>query len=201
MKRVYFVYAVIIGFLLVLLIAACGTTTGSGGGGAYGGGTNTGAVQTATAAANATATANAVATNNAYNGGGYGCSGRYCTTPTLSGGSSVVIKTASISVGGKSLTVLTNAQGLTLYYRTSDTPTSVCSGGCASAWPPIISSSVPAAPAGVHGKLALLSDANGSQVTYNGHPLYTYAGDTGPGQANGQGFGGVWFVVTTSLGA
>jgi predicted lipoprotein with Yx(FWY)xxD motif len=42
-------------------------------------------------------------------------------------------------------------------------------------------------------------NANGEQVAYNGHPLSTYSGDSEPGQTNGQGFGGVWFVVTTDL--
>jgi predicted lipoprotein with Yx(FWY)xxD motif len=201
MKHRYFTFLGAVGaagLLLMMLVAACGSNTGSGGG-AYGGG-NIGASQTATAAAvaNANATATAAATSSS------GC-GRYCTqptpTPTTSGGGSITIQTTPITVAGKTVTVLTNAQGQTLYYRTSDTPTSVCSGGCASAWPPIISASIPSAPASLPGKLALLSDANGSQVTYNGHPLYTYSGDTGPGQSNGQGFGGVWFVVTTTLGA
>ena len=186
------------GLLIVLLLSACGTNTGAG---------SSDASQKATAPAsgnaNATATAAAVATNNAYSGGGYGGCARYCSgspTPTK-GGAPVAIKTATITVGGKSETVLTNAQGLTLYYRTSDTPSSVCSGGCASAWPPVIDSSTPSAPSSLPGKLSLLNDANGSQVTYNGHPLYTYSGDSSPGQSNGQGFGGIWFVVTTSLAA
>lgn len=196
------------GLLIVLLLSACGTNTGAGSTGAYGGGGSSGASQTATAAAsgnaNATATAAAVATNNAYSGGGYGGCSRYCSgspTSTTGGGSTVAIKTATITVGGKSETVLTNAQGLTLYYRTSDTTSSVCSGGCASAWPPVIAPSTPTAPTSLPGKLGLLNDANGSQVTYNGHPLYTYGGDSGPGQSNGQGFGGIWFVVTTGLAA
>jgi hypothetical protein len=46
-----------------------------------------------------------------------------------------------------------------------------------------------------------LNDANGSQVAYNGHPLYTYSGDSAPGQANGEGFGNIWFVAPTTLPA
>jgi predicted lipoprotein with Yx(FWY)xxD motif len=116
-------------------------------------------------------------------------------------GASQTATAATITVSGQSMTVLTNGQGLTLYYRTSDTPASACSGSCASAWPPVISKTIPAAPAGFPGKLGLLNDANGSQVTYNGHPLYTFSGDSGPGRANGQGIGNVWFVVTTDLPA
>jgi predicted lipoprotein with Yx(FWY)xxD motif len=45
----------------------------------------------------------------------------------------------------------------------------------------------------------MATTANGSQLEYNGHPLYTYSGDTGPGQTNGEGIGGVWHVVTSDL--
>ncbi len=131
--------------------------------------------------------------------GPYGASSSSASTP--SSGSAMTIKTTTLTVGGKSMTVLTNAQGLTLYYRTSDTPTSVCGGGCASTWPPLLSTSMPSVSGTLTGKLSLLTDAKGSQVAYNGHPLYTYAGDSAPGQANGQGIGGVWFVAPTTLPA
>jgi predicted lipoprotein with Yx(FWY)xxD motif len=113
----------------------------------------------------------------------------------------MTIKTATLTVGGKSMVVLTNAQGLTLYYRTSDTPTSVCSGGCASTWPPVLSTSMPSVSTTLPGTFSLLNDANGSQVTYNGHPLYTYSGDSAPLQANGEGIGNIWFVAPTNLPA
>jgi predicted lipoprotein with Yx(FWY)xxD motif len=112
-----------------------------------------------------------------------------------------MIKTATATINGKSVTILTNAQGLTLYYRTADSSSSVCSGGCASAWPPVLvtGSVTPTSSTSLPGKLSVSMNANGEQVAYNGHPLYTYSGDSGPGQTNGQGFGGVWFVVTTDL--
>jgi predicted lipoprotein with Yx(FWY)xxD motif len=136
-----------------------------------------------------------------------GSSGRYGSgsspTPasTTNGTSAATIKTAALTVGGKSLTVFTNAQGMTLYYRTSDTPASVCSGGCASAWPPVLSNAMPSVSTTLPGTFSLMNDANGSQVAYNGHPLYTYSGDSAPGQANGEGIGKVWFVATTTLSA
>jgi len=133
-----------------------------------------------------------------------GC-GRYCTsssTPTPGNtGSAVTLKTATMTVKGKALTVLVNSQGMTLYYNTSDTTSSVCSGGCASAWPPVLSTSTPSSVTTLPGTLSLFTDANGSQVTYNGHPLYTYSGDTAPGQTNGEGVGGVWFVASTDIAA
>ncbi len=124
-------------------------------------------------------------------------------TPTTPGstGSAVTIKTATMTVKGKSITALVNNQGMTLYYNTSDTASSVCSGGCASAWPPVVSTSLPSPVAALPGTLSLLTDANGSQVTYNGHPLYTYSGDSAPGQASGDGVNGVWFVAPTNLAA
>ena len=113
---------------------------------------------------------------------------------------SAPVKTATATVNGKSETILTAANGLTLYYRTSDSPPSnVCSGGCASAWPPLLFSGTPPSVAGLPGKLTTQTTANGSQVEYNGHPLYTFSGDSAPGQTNGEGFGGVWHVAIPTL--
>ena len=123
------------------------------------------------------------------------------TTPTASSTGSL-IKTATATVSGKSVTILSNTQGLTLYYRTSDVPPStVCSGGCAGAWPPLVvsGSGTPTSATSLPGTLTVVADANGNQVEYNGHPLYTYSGDTGPGQTTGEGVGGVWHVCTPSL--
>jgi len=138
------------------------------------------------------------ASSSGYSGGRYGGGG---TTPTASS-SGTLIKTATATVKSTSQTILTNAQGMTLYYRTSDVPPStVCSGGCASAWPPLVvsGSGAPTSAASLSGKLTVAADANGKQVEYNGHPLYTYSGDTGPGQTTGEGVAGVWHVCTPSL--
>jgi predicted lipoprotein with Yx(FWY)xxD motif len=171
-----------IGLALAFVLAACGSSTGAG---PYG-------VSNTTSSGGQTPTTSG------------GC-GRYCShasTPTpATTGSTVTIKTATMSVKGKSITALVNNQGMTLYYNTSDTASSVCSGGCASAWPPVVSTSVPSPVSALPGTLSLLTDANGSQVTYNGHPLYTYSGDSAPGQVNGDGVGGVWFVAPTNLAA
>jgi predicted lipoprotein with Yx(FWY)xxD motif len=111
-----------------------------------------------------------------------------------------VLTTVTAMVAGKSLTVLTDTQGLTLYYRSSDTATSVCSAGCAGAWPPLLlSQGTPGSSSPVPGTLATIADANGRQVTYNGHPLYRFASDRGPGSTKGDGVGGVWFVATLGL--
>jgi predicted lipoprotein with Yx(FWY)xxD motif len=85
-----------------------------------------------------------------------------------------------------------------------DTSTkSTCSGGCAQAWPPLIATGKPTAGNGVKSNLlGTTTRSDGSkQVTYAGHPLYTYSGDTDSGQANGQtlnAFGARWYVVNTA---
>jgi predicted lipoprotein with Yx(FWY)xxD motif len=110
-----------------------------------------------------------------------------------------VLKTAKI--GG--VTVLTSAQGRTLYWFAPDTATtSKCNGSCAQFWPPV-KGPVTAGP-GVTGKLSTIKRSDGSlQATYNGHPLYTFVSDTAPRQAKGNGLnvnGGVWHEVTVAAG-
>jgi predicted lipoprotein with Yx(FWY)xxD motif len=121
-------------------------------------------------------------------------------TPTPSPAAQTAsVMTSTATINGKSVTFLVNSAGMTLYYRTSDTATSVCSGGCAGAWPPLLSSATPTTSASLPGKLGVISDTNGSQATYNGHPLYTFSGDTAAGQTNGEGVGGVWFVAAINI--
>ncbi len=113
------------------------------------------------------------------------------------GGGTAQIDTLSISGIGD---VLVNGEGLTLYRLTTDTSTkTTCTGGCAQTWPPLLSTSGNAPSfLGVAGRFGTLMRPDaGAQVTFNGMPLYTYAGDSRPGQANGQGIGGVWFAVAS----
>lgn len=105
------------------------------------------------------------------------------------------------TIGGA--TVLTNAQGRTLYWFAIDTPTtSKCNGSCSAYWPPVTGSA--AEGSGIAGKFGTIKRTDGStQITYNSHPLYTYIGDSGPGQAHGNNInlnGGVWHEVTVSGG-
>lgn len=120
---------------------------------------------------------------------------------TASPGSAALIHTASIKVGDKQQTVLKNDKGLTLYYFTPDTATKVaCTAGCASNWPPLLAASgTPTSDPALPGKLTVLNGANGNQVLYNGHPLYTYVKDGDAADAYGQGVGGKWFVATPDL--
>jgi predicted lipoprotein with Yx(FWY)xxD motif len=121
---------------------------------------------------------------------------------TTTSSSAAIIKSISATVNGQSVTVLTNAQGMTLYYLKPDTATtSNCTGTCASTWPPLVftGSGSPGSANALPGTLSVATDANGQQVEYNGHMLYAYSGDTAPGQTNGDGIKGVWFVATTTL--
>ena len=100
------------------------------------------------------------------------------------------------TIGGVKL--LTNAGGLTLYWFAPDTSTkSVCYGDCASYWPPV--TGTPSAGPGVTGTLGTITRTGGTkQATYDGHPLYTYIGDSKPGQDSGNNLnlnGGLWHDV------
>ena len=93
---------------------------------------------------------------------------------------------------------LADAAGMTLYLFTPDTEPNVstCSDGCAEAWPPLAPVDDMALPAGVPGELTTFDREDGTQqVAYNGIPLYYYADDAAPGDVNGEGAGGRWFVV------
>lgn len=122
--------------------------------------------------------------------------------PTTPAAASPVVSTASATVNGKSVTILTDSKGMTLYYFTKDTPTSsACTGSCAQNWPPLLfsGSGTPTSSTTLPGTLSVVNTANGQQVAYQGHLLYTFAGDTAAGQTNGEGKFGLWFVATTDL--
>jgi predicted lipoprotein with Yx(FWY)xxD motif len=128
-------------------------------------------------------------------GGGYGGGGGTASTPAK-GGASVGVANSNL---GK---ILVDAQGRTLYLFEADKgPKSTCSGACASAWPPVTTKGAPVAVDGAaKAMLGTTKRADGTmEVTYGGHPLYTYAGDTSAGQATGQGldqFGAEWYVLS-----
>jgi len=115
----------------------------------------------------------------------------------------VTVQAHQIQVKGKTMTALTDGQGMTLYYSTQDGPRQAkCTGNCASYWPPLIlKSGAPNGPAAVSGNLGVFQGANGRQVTYKGHPLYTFARDKKPGDATGEGVANHWHVATPDLQA
>ena len=126
-------------------------------------------------------------------GTGYGSTAA-SSTPASSANS---VAAATSKLG----TILTDSQGRTLYLFTKDSSgSSACTGSCLSVWPAFDSNG--GAQAGTGVSPTLLGTASGAaQVMYNGHPLYYYAGDTKPGDTNGQDlnqFGGSWYVVSAA---
>ena len=119
--------------------------------------------------------------------------------------SNALIHTTQVMLNGKMITVLTNAKGMILYYKLDDPrPASACTGSCAMAWPPVLSNSMNmnmmvSSSMMLPHKLTVYKTANGSQIEYDGHPLYTYAGDMTPGQFTGRGKGNVWYLVSLRL--
>ena len=130
---------------------------------------------------------------------GCGSSGGSSTaTAKTASGSSATVTVANTGLGK----ILVDANGRTLYLFAKDSGTkSTCSGECASAWPPLRTSSKPTAGGGA--KASLLGTTSRSdgqpQVTYAGHPLYGYQGDGKTGDTTGQGstgFGAPWYVLS-----
>ncbi|MBS1679161.1 MAG: hypothetical protein JST08_17430 [Actinobacteria bacterium] len=95
-------------------------------------------------------------------------------------------------------TVLVNSKGLTVYDFTVDSgTTSNCYTTCEALWPPVTTTGKPTAGKGaMSSALGTTERKDGTmQVTYEGHPLYTYASDHAPGEANGNEIEGTWFVL------
>jgi predicted lipoprotein with Yx(FWY)xxD motif len=143
------------------------------------------------------------ACGSSSSGGSGGGSSSPAAAPATSAAAAGGAALASKKVGGA--TLLTNSKGFTLYWFVPDTSTqSKCNGACAHYWPPVHGPAT--AMAGVSGKLGVITRSDGTkQATWNGHPLYTYVGDTAPGQAKGNGLnlsGGVWHdIVLTGTAA
>ena len=132
------------------------------------------------------------------NGGGTTAASQSPTTPS---GQAGTISAQNVSNLG---TVLVDSKGLTIYLFEKDSGTkSSCFGGCAAAWPPVRASGKPKAGSGLNASLIGTTPRSdgAAQITYNGHPLYLFAGDQSAGETNGQGlteFGGSWFALNSA---
>lgn len=129
-----------------------------------------------------------------------------------SSGSPTTTATAALASGAQAGTVgladsklgqiLVDSEGRTLYlFKKDTTPTSTCTGACAAAWPPLRADGQATVGTGLNASLAGTSPRSDGapQVTYNGHPLYSFVKDEKPGDTNGEGvtaFGGEWDAVT-----
>ena len=144
----------------------------------------------------AVATLAVAACGSSGSGGSSGSSGGSTSSGSAAASTSSVVKTTKI--GGA--TVLTNAKGLTLYtFAIDGMNKSHCNTACAHYWPP---EKGPVTATGIKGTFATIKRSDGTtQETWNGHPLYTYIGDSAPGQDKGNGLnlsGGVWNDATVS---
>ena len=126
--------------------------------------------------------------------------GASSSSAAAGGSGSTVITTVSSSAG----TFLANSSGHAVYLWTKDSSgMSACSGACAGAWPPVTTTGTVTATGGAKSSdLGTITRSDGTkQVTYDGHPLYFFSGDSGPGMASGQGndgFGAKWWLVSPS---
>jgi predicted lipoprotein with Yx(FWY)xxD motif len=102
--------------------------------------------------------------------------------------------TGTVSVNGSE--ILTNANGLTAYTFDPDQgTTSTCYNGCAKEWPPIL---LPAGETAI-APLGVTARKDGTQqITYDGHPIYLFAGDDKSGDTNGNGLDGVWHIISVT---
>ncbi len=143
--------------------------------------------------------------SNANSGSAYG-SGEESTAKTTSsgpqsGGRPAVITAASAPKLGR---LIVDSEGFTLYdFHKDKGTTSACYGACAKVWPPLLTEGNPQAGEGaIAAKLGTTQRKDGTtQVTYAGHPLYTYEADTRPGDAKGNdfsSFGGEWYALQPS---
>jgi predicted lipoprotein with Yx(FWY)xxD motif len=121
-------------------------------------------------------------------------------TPAIASVAKRTVEQRTTSLGK----VLVNSEGRTLYlFKKDSRGKSACSGECAKFWPPLRVSGKPTAGAGISAsKLGTIRRSDGRpQVTYNGHPLYTFMQDTKAGQTHGEGltaFGARWFVLSSA---
>ena len=148
-----------------------------------------------------------------------GCGGGTTTTPTSAApatsapaetATSAPASSAPSSMSAAELSVADSKagqivvadQGLSVYFftkNTKDSGNSVCTGACLTSWPAVTSTTATPTVNGVTGKVGTIPTADGKmQVTINGMPIYYYSKDQAAGDINGQGVGGVWFLVSPS---
>ena len=125
------------------------------------------------------------------------------SSPATAPMSSAPASTADLMVAqSKAGQIVVDGKGMSVYYYTKDTKdsgTSACTGGCLTAWPPVLTTSDTPAVEGVTGTVGTITTPDGKkQLTINGMPVYYYEKDKAPGDITGQGVGGVWYLVAPS---
>lgn len=112
----------------------------------------------------------------------------------------VTVKSTKNPTLGK---IVVNSHRLTLYHNTKEKKGLIkCTASCKTVWPPLLVGKTVKVKAGAGikaSKLGKIKRPDGHfQVTYYGKPLYRYAGDSKPGNVNGEGIGGIWFALKTN---
>jgi predicted lipoprotein with Yx(FWY)xxD motif len=136
----------------------------------------------------------------ACGGGSKSTSGGTTTSSSTSAPAAAAKPTVAVAPNAKLGSILADSSGRTLYVFDRDTAGKIaCTSGCVGVWPPLLltaGTSTPTPGAGVTVALASVQRPDGGmQVTSGGRPLYVYSGDLAPGDANGDGFGGIWHVA------
>ena len=179
MKRLRLLSLIALAVVGAIVLAACGSSGSSSSSGS--------------------STSSGASSSMGY-GSGYGKPAQSAPSTAPAGSGAAVISAKSNALG----TILVDGKGRSLYLWNADKgDKSMCSGACAQAWPPLIASGAPKAGPGVKASLlGTTTRADGTrEVTYAGHPLYLFSGDTQPGQTAGQGsnaFGAPWWVVSSA---
>ena len=133
----------------------------------------------------------ACGSGSSYGGGSSTSGSSSSASNSASGAQSPVVASARKAKVGS---VIVDAQGRTLYRFTAEAQgVPVCTGDCLGTWPPALASSATGLPK--HVATVKRPDGGKLQLTYDGHPLYRYAGDQSKADANGEGVGGQWFVL------
>src|SRR4051794_26794642 len=131
------------------------------------------------------------------------CGGASTTSSKSSGTSGDATRTVDVASGSLGH-ILVDSQGRTVYLFKKDSgPKSTCFGACATNWPPLRASGKPTVGTGASASRVgtIARSDGGRQVTYGGHPLYLFAGDSKPGETNGQGvkaFGAAWLALSAT---
>lgn len=182
------------GLLAVAAVATLAACSGSSGGSGSGGGG-------ATTQNPAPAAVSAPAGSGSSDSMGYGAGSSAGASGGSSGGAAAPASGATLGTASTSLgTIVVDGKGMTAYMYDKDTKgatSSVCTGSCATFWPAIEASSTTPKVTGVTGKVATITGVDGKpQVTLDGWPLYTFAQDAKAGDTNGQGYDGIWWVLS-----
>ncbi|WP_217180336.1 hypothetical protein [Streptomyces sp. AC495_CC817] len=129
-------------------------------------------------------------------GGAYGMPSEESSAPAADGAATLAVADSALG------SIVVDGDGMTLYMFDKDTQgsrESACTGECLTNWPPFTVDDAAPSVDGITGEVGTITTADGStQVTLNGWPLYYFAGDTAAGDVNGQGVGGIWWVLTAA---